>query len=202
MASDQSVPKGTTQMVVTVIGRLAATRGVSVFLLLLLASPILIGLTVRQAYVRTNLPDLGIDVILEPLALERNPSVADARLTKFLGLQSAVIPIDMTVGPSFLAEDGVVGDAPFHLHLSPQDIEPRDDTALFQIDGLVVERLAGVLRAERDDSGVSILLIEQNVKFALSVADRYAVLKMGEIVDRGEVAAAGVESRITDQLSV
>lgn len=66
----------------------------------------------------------------------------------------------------------------------------------------VIERLAGVLRAERDDSGVSILLIEQNVKFALSVADRYAVLKMGEIVDRGEVGAVGVESRITDQLSV
>lgn len=66
----------------------------------------------------------------------------------------------------------------------------------------VIERLAGVLRAERDDSGVSILLIEQNVKFALSVADRYAVLKMGEIVDRGEIGAAGIESRITDQLSV
>lgn len=66
----------------------------------------------------------------------------------------------------------------------------------------VIERLAGVLRAERDDSGVSILLIEQNVKFALSVADRYAVLKMGEIVDSGEIGTAGIESRITDQLSV
>ena len=66
----------------------------------------------------------------------------------------------------------------------------------------VIERLAGVLRAERDDSGVSILLIEQNVKFALSVADRYAVHKMGEIVDSGEIGTAGIESRITDQLSV
>lgn len=66
----------------------------------------------------------------------------------------------------------------------------------------VVERLAGVLRAERDDSQVSILLIEQNVKFALSVADRYAVLKMGEVVDRGDSATPGIERRITDQLSV
>jgi branched-chain amino acid transport system ATP-binding protein len=66
----------------------------------------------------------------------------------------------------------------------------------------VIERLAGVLRAERDVSGVSILLIEQNVKFALSVADRYAVLKLGEIVDRGEIGGADVERRITDQLSV
>ena len=66
----------------------------------------------------------------------------------------------------------------------------------------VIERLAGVLRAERDESKVSILLIEQNVKFALSVADRYAVLKLGEIVDRGDIGGADVERRITDQLSV
>jgi ABC-type branched-subunit amino acid transport system ATPase component len=66
----------------------------------------------------------------------------------------------------------------------------------------VIERLAGVLRAERDESKVSILIIEQNVKFALSVADRYAVLKLGEIVDRGDVGGAEVERRITDQLSV
>jgi ABC-type branched-subunit amino acid transport system ATPase component len=66
----------------------------------------------------------------------------------------------------------------------------------------VIERLAGVLRAERDESKVSILLIEQNVKFALSVADRYAVLKLGEIVDRGDIGGPGVERRITDQLSV
>lgn len=66
----------------------------------------------------------------------------------------------------------------------------------------VIERLAGVLRAERDEAGLAILLIEQNVKFALSVADRYAVLKMGEIVERGAADAPGVENRITDQLSV
>ena len=66
----------------------------------------------------------------------------------------------------------------------------------------VIERLAGVLRAERDESRVSILLIEQNVKFALSVADRYAVLKLGEIVDRGDIGGVDVERRITDQLSV
>ncbi len=66
----------------------------------------------------------------------------------------------------------------------------------------VVERLAGVLRAERNESGVSILIVEQNVKFALSVADRYAVLKLGEIVDRGDIGGADIERRITDQLSV
>lgn len=66
----------------------------------------------------------------------------------------------------------------------------------------VIERLAEVLRAERDASGTSILLIEQNVKFALAVADRYAVLKLGEIADRGDIGAPEVERRITDQLTV
>src|SRR6187431_946183 len=47
----------------------------------------------------------------------------------------------------------------------------------------VIERLASVLRAERDQAGTAMLLVEQNVNFALSIADRYAVLKMGEIVD-------------------
>jgi branched-chain amino acid transport system ATP-binding protein len=66
----------------------------------------------------------------------------------------------------------------------------------------IVERLAEVLRAERDAAQVSILLIEQNVKFALTVADRYAVLKLGEIVDRGQVGATDTERIIADQLSV
>jgi len=66
----------------------------------------------------------------------------------------------------------------------------------------VIERLAGVLRGERDRAGTAMLLIEQNVQFALAVGDRYAVLKRGEIVDRGAVGEAGVVQRITEHLSV
>jgi ABC-type branched-subunit amino acid transport system ATPase component len=66
----------------------------------------------------------------------------------------------------------------------------------------VIERLSAVLRGERDAMGTSILIVEQNVKFALSIADRYAVLKLGEISDRGSAGEGGVEVRITDQLSV
>ena len=66
----------------------------------------------------------------------------------------------------------------------------------------VIEKLAAVLRDERDRSKTSILIIEQHVQFALAVADRYAVLKLGEIVDHGMVASAGAEERITNHLSV
>jgi ABC-type branched-subunit amino acid transport system ATPase component len=66
----------------------------------------------------------------------------------------------------------------------------------------VIEKLATVLRHEREQFQTAILLIEQHVKFALAVADRYAVLKLGEIVDQGEVSAHDAARRITEQLAV
>ena len=66
----------------------------------------------------------------------------------------------------------------------------------------VIERLAEVLREERDATHVSILLIEQNVPFALDVANRYAVLQLGEIVDRGTVNGTGTAERIVARMSV
>ncbi len=66
----------------------------------------------------------------------------------------------------------------------------------------VVDRLAGVLRDERGRARTSILIVEQHVKFALAVADRYAVLKLGEIIDQGEVGDADAEERITNHLTV
>jgi ABC-type branched-subunit amino acid transport system ATPase component len=65
----------------------------------------------------------------------------------------------------------------------------------------VVRKLAEVLRAERATSGAAMLLVEQNVRFASAVADVYAVLKRGEIVDAGRIADAGADAKITRELS-
>lgn len=65
----------------------------------------------------------------------------------------------------------------------------------------VVQKLAEVLRAERAASGVAMLLVEQNVRFAGAVADGYAVLKRGEIVDIGRIADPGADAKITRELS-
>lgn len=65
----------------------------------------------------------------------------------------------------------------------------------------VIQKLSEVLRAQRDQDGTAILLIEQNVRFALHTADRYAVLKRGEIVDAGQ-AGEGIEASVARQLSV
>jgi ABC-type branched-subunit amino acid transport system ATPase component len=66
----------------------------------------------------------------------------------------------------------------------------------------IIERLAAVFKSEREQSRTSIFLIEQHVKFALAVADRYAVLKLGEIADQGEVSDPGAQTRIASHLSV
>jgi branched-chain amino acid transport system ATP-binding protein len=66
----------------------------------------------------------------------------------------------------------------------------------------IVSRLSAVLKAERQETGTGILLIEQNIRFAFETADRYAVLKRGEIVDAGGTADKGALSSVIEHLSV
>ncbi len=66
----------------------------------------------------------------------------------------------------------------------------------------IIERLAKALVAERERTGVAMLLVEQNVRFALEVADRWAVLKLGEIDDEGSSDTKNVAARIASHLSV
>jgi ABC-type branched-subunit amino acid transport system ATPase component len=65
----------------------------------------------------------------------------------------------------------------------------------------VIDRIAQVLRHERETSGTAMLLIEQNIAFALAIADRWAVLKRGEIDDVGVVGTGAADS-IAEHLSV
>ena len=66
----------------------------------------------------------------------------------------------------------------------------------------VIDLLEWVLLDERNHSGTSILLVEQHIQFALRVADRWAVLKLGEINDAGESSLDGAASCIADHLAV
>ncbi|GBD47847.1 ABC transporter ATP-binding protein [Methylopila sp. Yamaguchi] len=65
----------------------------------------------------------------------------------------------------------------------------------------VVDRIAAALSAERAASGATMLIVEQNLDFALRVADRWAVLKLGEIDDEGATGPDARE-RILRHLSV
>ena len=66
----------------------------------------------------------------------------------------------------------------------------------------VVDRLAGVLAAQRREHGTAMLLVEQNVAFALSVADRFAVLTSGVVVERGSSADQAAVAQIDRHMKV
>ncbi|MGF1529714.1 MAG: ABC transporter ATP-binding protein [Candidatus Competibacterales bacterium] len=66
----------------------------------------------------------------------------------------------------------------------------------------MVTRVGEALRAERRRTGVALLLVEQNLAFALATADRYAVLKRGEIVDRGDARSPAARTAVSEHLRV
>jgi branched-chain amino acid transport system ATP-binding protein len=66
----------------------------------------------------------------------------------------------------------------------------------------MVARMAEVLHTARNEHGASILLVEQHLAFALSVSDRYAVLKLGEIVEEGRAGDPSAAAVLGDHLKV
>jgi ABC-type branched-subunit amino acid transport system ATPase component len=64
----------------------------------------------------------------------------------------------------------------------------------------IITRLQEILAEERRAHRVSIVLVEQNVRFALALADRYAVLKVGAVVETGSAADAGARERVERHL--
>jgi ABC-type branched-subunit amino acid transport system ATPase component len=66
----------------------------------------------------------------------------------------------------------------------------------------MIQRLTEILLAERKRTGTAIFVVEQNVPFAFSIADRYAVLKIGEIADDGAAGDELAAVRVQDQLRV
>lgn len=66
----------------------------------------------------------------------------------------------------------------------------------------VIHRLAEALADERERTGVAMLLVEQNIQFALEVSDRWAVLKLGEINETGASDEPDAAVRVADQLAV
>jgi urea transport system ATP-binding protein len=66
----------------------------------------------------------------------------------------------------------------------------------------MIEKLGRGIREERDRTGTSFLLIEQNIAFSLAVADTWAVLELGTIIEAGASSAPDAERQVTARLSV
>lgn len=65
----------------------------------------------------------------------------------------------------------------------------------------VVDRLGEVLKTVQRKRRTAMLIVEQHIPFVLGLADRFAVLKGGEIVDTGKVDASAA-TQIEDHMAL
>lgn len=66
----------------------------------------------------------------------------------------------------------------------------------------VIDRLAQALLREREQHGTTLLVVEQNVPFALQLTDRYLILKQGELIDEGVSGVDGAVDAVYRHLRV
>jgi branched-chain amino acid transport system ATP-binding protein len=66
----------------------------------------------------------------------------------------------------------------------------------------VISLFQEILAEERRSHRTSIVLVEQNVQLALALADRYAVLKLGRIVETGSANDTGAQKTIERHLVI
>lgn len=60
----------------------------------------------------------------------------------------------------------------------------------------VISRMATILNDVRKSTGLSVLLIEQNIDFAFSLADHYCVLNSGILAEEGDPNAPSARQRV------
>jgi len=65
----------------------------------------------------------------------------------------------------------------------------------------MLERVRQALAAEREKRGTTILMVEQNLDLALSLADRVAVMKLGQILFEAPADRAGIRAELEVQLA-
>jgi branched-chain amino acid transport system ATP-binding protein len=66
----------------------------------------------------------------------------------------------------------------------------------------MIRRMGDALSTARESFGCAVLIVEQHLAFALSVADRYAVLKLGEIVEEGRAGDPSAAATLAEHLKV
>lgn len=66
----------------------------------------------------------------------------------------------------------------------------------------IVAKIGDVLREERENSRLGVLLIEQNIGFAFSLADRFGVLNQGSIVEDGDPRIEEARGRAETYLTI
>jgi branched-chain amino acid transport system ATP-binding protein len=60
----------------------------------------------------------------------------------------------------------------------------------------ITAQIMATLRRLRDEQGLTVVLVEQNARSALSVADDAVVLSLGKVVARGKAADLAADEKL------
>jgi ABC-type branched-subunit amino acid transport system ATPase component len=145
--------------------------------------------------------------IFQDLTVEENLRLGvteDRLLSERMGEVEAAFPV---IAKRFKQRAGTLSGGEQKMLLLSRSLVSRPRIMLIDeiSEGLqpsMVNRMAQILRSTTEKNGVTILLVEQNLPFALSVADRYAILKIGEIVEEGDVAHADTPAALERHLRI
>ena len=145
--------------------------------------------------------------IFTELSVRDNLRLGLARETDFPARFAAVEPIFPVFKDRLKQPAGTLSGGEQKMLLVARALMLRPSVILLDeiTEGLqpsVIDRLAQALLWERRENGTTMLLIEQNVDFALRVTDRFLVLKQGEIVEQGSARDGAAAETIFAHLRV
>ncbi|ANN71201.1 ABC transporter ATP-binding protein [Bordetella bronchialis] len=145
--------------------------------------------------------------IFTELSVRDNLRLGLARETDFPARFAAVEPIFPVFKDRLKQPAGTLSGGEQKMLLVARALMLRPSVILLDeiTEGLqpsVIDRLAQALLWERRENGTTMLLIEQNVDFALRVTDRFLVLKQGEIVEQGSARDGAAAETVFAHLRV
>jgi branched-chain amino acid transport system ATP-binding protein len=140
------------------------------------------------SYAPQELPIFG------DLTVDENLRVGGLRASDYGAARNAVTELFPRLGERLRQKAGTLSGGERKMLLVARALLPRPSLILLDeiSEGLqpsARDLLANALNQYREQSGCALLLVEQNLQFALGVSQRFAVLSNGVIVNEGPVTA-------------
>ena len=131
--------------------------------------------------------------IFEDLTVEENLRLGALRATKYAAARDKVMRLFPLLGDRTRQKAGTLSGGEQKMLIIGRALMPRPQLVILDevSEGLqpsIRTMVTESLRAYREETGSAVLLVEQNLDFALGSADTFAVLNGGKIVEEGQVS--------------
>ena len=131
--------------------------------------------------------------IFEDLTVEENLRLGALRATKYAAARGEVMRLFPLLGDRTRQKAGTLSGGEQKMLIIGRALMPRPRLVILDevSEGLqpsIRTMVTEALRAYREETGSAVLLVEQNLDFALGSADTFAVLNGGRIVEEGQVS--------------